>query len=112
MSREQKSADEIMNEKIEERGWNEMYQYHNQKDSRYIEPLDMTEDEYIAYSKEVAIKAIENQDPNLCEEYFELQRRAVYGNHYNIIKDMEELEEQMWILGTGEKIENSGPKLH
>lgn len=111
MSREQKSGDEIYNEKIEERGWNEMYQIQPKK-NRDIEPLDMTEEEYIAYAKEIAMKAIENQDPDLCEEYFELQRRALHGNHYSIIQGMDELEVQMWMLGTGEKIENDGPKLH
>ncbi len=47
----------------------------------------------------------------MCETYFELQRRAVYANGFYPDAEMEELEEQMWALGTDEKIENIGRHL-
>lgn len=108
---EKKSAGEVLREKYEERGWDEENtQAGDNKEP--IEPLDLTEEEYIAYSKELAKKAIENQDPDLVSDYFELQRRAIHGNHYNFVKELEEEEKLMWTLGTGEKIESTGPKLH
>lgn len=108
---EKKSAGEVLREKYEERGWNEMYETVRVDTKERIEPLDLTEEEYQAYARELARKALENQDPDKADEYFELQRRATYGNHYNQIEDLEKAEEIMWTLGTGEKIENEGPRL-
>lgn len=108
---EKKSAGEVLREKYEERGWDEMYEQIRVDTKEKIEPLDLTEEEYQAYARELAKKAIENQDSDKADEYFELQRRATYGNRYGQIKDLEEAEEIMWTLGTEEKIDSAGPRL-
>lgn len=110
MMEEKKLAGEVLDEKYEERGWNEDPKEIEKRPT--VEKLDLTEEEYIAYAHELATKAIENEDPELASEYFELQRRAVYGNRYGVIKDLEEAEEIMWNLGIEEKQEDIGPKLH
>lgn len=109
---EKRSAGEVLREKYEDRAWDEMYTSARNDKRPEIEPLDLTEEEYIAYSRELVEKALENEDPDKASEYFELQRRAVYGNHYASVKGLEEAEEKMWTLGTGEIIESFGPKLH
>ena len=39
---------------------------------------------------------LQDRDEKLCETYFELQRRAYYGNRYSSIVKLEEVEEEMW----------------
>lgn len=76
-----------------------------------IEPLPISEEQYIAYAKVLARKAIDNNDPNTCHEYFELKRRAVFGNHYySEIAGMEEIERQIWEIGHAEKTVDNGRK--
>lgn len=111
MAVEKKSADEVLKEKYEERGWNEMYTWQDNKTSE-IEPLPLTEEEYRDFSRLLAKMALNDQNPALCEMYFEMQRRAFYANRYFPIEDLEEEEKEMWSLGTGEVIDNSGPSLH
>lgn len=107
---EKKSADEVFREKYEERGWFDKYDISN-KDKKDIEPLSMTENEYKEFAAILAHQALEEKDEKMCETYFELQRRAVYANGFYPDAEMEELEEQMWALGTDEKIENIGRHL-
>ena len=106
-----KSSDEVLRERFEERGWDEMYQSTRVNEKVSVEPLDLTEKEYQEYSRELASRAVSERDPNLCELYFETQRRAIYGNHYSPVQGLDSEEVQMWALGTGEKIENQGPRL-
>lgn len=47
-----------------------------------IEPLPISEEKYIACLQVLAKKAIDNNDQKACQEYFELKRRAIFGNHY------------------------------
>lgn len=76
-----------------------------------IEPLPISEEQYIACLQILARKAIDNNDPNTCHEYFELKRRAVFGNHYySEIAGMEEIENQMWEIGLDEKVVDNGRK--
>lgn len=76
-----------------------------------IEPLPISEEQYIACAKVLARKAIDNNDPNTCHEYFELKRRATFGNHYYVeFAGMEEIERQMWEIGHDEKTVDNGRK--
>ena len=111
MTIEKKSADEVLREKYEERGWFEIYDWRD-KGSRDIEPIPMTEEEYRVFSSLLIRLALKDQNPNLCEQYFELQRRAVYANGYHPLDGVEAEEMEMWTLGTGEVIENTGHGLH
>lgn len=108
---EKKSADEVLREKYEERGWFEIYDWQS-KGSRDIEPLPMKEEEYRVFSGLLIRLALKDQNPDLCEMYFELQRRAVYANGYYPLEDVEDEEMAMWTLGTGEVIEKTGHGLH
>lgn len=65
-----------------------------------IEPLPINEEQYIACLQVLSKKAIDNNDPDTCHEYFELKRRAVFGNHYyKEFAGMEEIERQLWQIG-------------
>lgn len=86
-------------EKLEARGWN----------IPQIAPLPITEEQYLACIQIIAKKAIDNNDPKACEEYFELKRRAVFGNrYYKGFDGMEEIERQMWQIGHDEKTVDNG----
>ncbi len=111
MTVEKKSADEVLREKYEERGWNEMYNWQDNK-TRDIEPLPLTEEEYGELSRLLAKMALNDQNPELCEMYFEIQRRAFYANRYFPLEDLEDEEKEMWSLGTGEIVEEKGHGLH
>ena len=103
--KEKKSADEVLREKREERGWDE-----KSEDIRNIEriaPLPLSLEEYKFFCLLLSKLALQDQNSEYCEMYFELQRRATYGNHYPLLKEMAELEQEMWSLGTGEIIEQN-----
>lgn len=103
MQRNHKSAWEVMDEKYEDRGWGK-YNMTPQKSSfEPVEPLEYSENEYRKLAVALAAKAIETQDASLCEAYFELQRRASFGNHYSSIPELEEIEEELFTMGTREK---------
>lgn len=109
---EKKSASEVLREKYEERGWFDINNWSN-RENRDIESLTMTEEEYHEFSSLLAELALKDKDEELCEMYFELQRKAVYGNGYAPVQGLEEEEEQMWALGTGEIVDNNkAPRLH
>lgn len=108
---EKKSANEILREKYEERGWFELDDFLN-KEKREIEKLPMTEEEYKEFSRFLAREALQESDEQLCELYFEIQRRAVYANAYGPVEGLEEEEMAMWAMGTDEKLESQGRSLH
>ncbi|MDE5630747.1 MAG: hypothetical protein K2I70_04015 [Bacilli bacterium] len=108
---EKKSAKEVLMEKYEERGWYDMYDW-TTKTERDIDTLPFSEEEYREFSSLLAKMALQDQNSDLCEMYFEIQRRAVYGNGYYPLDINEEEEMQMWALGTGEVMENVGHGLH
>ncbi len=108
---EKKSADEVLREKYEERGWFEIYDWYD-KDKEEIDSLPMTEEEYRIFATLLAKLALKDRNEQFCEMYFELQRRAVYANGFYPIEELEALEKEMWSLGTGEKVEDVGCRLH
>ena len=85
-----------LNEMIGDRGWNEQNELDEIKNAPQIKPLPIKEEQYRACVITLAKKALYYNDPNACEEYFELKRRALHGNHYSEIAGMEEIEIQMW----------------
>ena len=110
MTREIRTADEVLQEKREERGWDQ------DQDTvirlrEEIKPLPITEEEYRSVSLLLAKLALYDQDPKLCEMYFDMQRRASYGNGYPLMEEMSEIEQNMWSLGTGEPVEKGKGQL-
>lgn len=103
MAKEYRSASDILREKYEERGWDQETQS-NIRTQAKIEPLPLSEEEYRKLSFLLAKLTIQDRDPNLCETYFELQRRAHYGNRYFPIEELSEIEEEMFSIGTEEII--------
>ncbi len=100
-----------LDEKWEDRGWNEPDEKIDEKiTSIEIKPLPINEEQYRACAMTLAKKAISNNDLKACEEYFELKRRAVFGNKYSEIDGMEDIERKMWEFGTGEKAVDNGRK--
>lgn len=57
-----RSADEVLREKYEERGWFEIYDWKN-KELRNIDPLPLTEEEYREFSALLIRLAIKDQNP-------------------------------------------------
>lgn len=103
MSNEFRTADEVVKEKYEERGWDK------DRDKRVVAreevtPLSLSEEEYRSFSLLLAKLALQDQDVKLCDVYFEIQRRAFYGNGYSSIEEMAAIEQKLWSLGTGEFI--------
>lgn len=101
-----------LNEKYEDRHWNRPNSSLGEiENESKIDPLPITEDQYLACIQIIAKKAIDNNDPKACEEYFELKRRAVFGNrYYKGFDGMEEIERQMWQIGHDEKTVDNGRK--
>ena len=54
---------------------------------------------------------LQDRDEKLCETYFELQRRAYYGNRYSSIVKLVEVEEEMGNMGTKEFVDEQGKHL-
>ncbi len=107
MTKEYRTASEILKEKYEERGWNQEMGFDTKATStEQIKPLPFSEEEYRSFSVLLAKLALQDKDPNLCETYFELQRRAYYGNRYSPIEEMSKNEQEIWSLGTGEIVED------
>lgn len=102
MAEQFRTTNQVLQEKLEDRGWKE----ENMKLREQIKPLPLTEEEYRSFSILLAKMALYDKDPNLCEMYFDMQRRASYGNRYPLMEEMAEIEKNMWSLGTGETIEN------
>ncbi len=108
MSKEYRTAYDVFKEKYEERGWDQDQELGldtRDKSVEPIKPLPLSEEEFRNFSLLLAKLALQDKDPALCETYFELQRRAVYGNKYSPIEGISQIEQEMWSLGTGEKTE-------
>lgn len=107
MSQEHRAADEVVKEKYEERGWNQETDFNRRRTVEPVKPISLTEEEYKIFSSLLAKIVLQDKNPELYETYFELQRRAYYGNGYSPIEEMAEIEQEMWNLGTGEIIEDT-----
>lgn len=108
MSQENRTADEVVKEKYEEQGWNQETDLNRRRTTvEPVKPISLAEEEYKIFSSLLAKIALQDKNPELCETYFELQRRAYYGNGYSPIEEMAEIEQEMWSLGTGEIIEDT-----
>lgn len=106
MENYQKSANEVVKEKYEDRGWSDKKIDDNLPKEK-IESLPISEEDYQKFSCLLAKLALKDNNKELCATYFEIQRRAIYGNGYKTIKGMKSIEERLWTLGTGEKINSS-----
>lgn len=97
--------------KYEDRGWGTIGEETEKeilkKMKPEIIPLPISEAQYKACAAMLAKRAISDNDAKSCQEYFELKRRAIYGNKYSEIDGMEDIERQMWKIGTGEKAPSS-----
>lgn len=108
MTSEFRTADKVLREKYEDRGWNQETDIDmNLEPTEQINPLPLSQEEYERFSLLLAKLALHDKDPKLCEMYFDLQRRASYGNGYPFIEELSEIEQEMWSFGTGEKMESS-----
>lgn len=110
MAIQERSAEDVLREKYEERGWNEDTDL-KIKPREEIKPLPLSEEEYQKLSFLLAKIVLQDRDENLCETYFELQRRAYYGNKYFPIDELKEVEEEMWNIGTKEFADEQGKHL-
>lgn len=111
MDNEVGRLDRDLNAMYEDRGWNKPGEKKDEEITPIeIKPLPISEEQYRACAMMLAKKALNNNDPKACEEYFELKRRAVFGNKYSEIDGMEDIERQMWEMGTGEKVVENGRK--
>ena len=99
----------VTDEKNEDRGWGQYDIPENITPIAPIPPLPLSEEEYNSFSLLLAKLALNMNDEKLrvklCDVYFELQRCANYGNGYAINKAMESIEQKLWTIGTGERIE-------
>lgn len=66
-----------------------------------VKPLPYNLKEYEIFMKLLSKIALNDKDRNLCDVYFDLQKRAIYGNGY--YNTDEKIDREMWNLGTGEK---------
>lgn len=96
----EKSADQVLREKYEERGWDQDTWEQSQNTNREsIDPVPLSEEEYQLFQLLLGKVAVSDRNPNLCEIYFDMQRRAVYGNGYAQNDRMEEVERELWEIG-------------
>lgn len=110
MAIEGHSAEDVLREKYEERGWIEDIDL-KIKPREEIKPLPISEEEYQKLMFLLAKIVLQDRDEKLCETYFELQRRAIYGNSYSSIEELKEVEEEMWNIGTKEFADEQGKHL-
>ena len=107
MENYQRSANEVVKEKYEDRGWTEDNRLGDDLPKTKIESLPISEEDYQKFSYLLAKLALKDSNKELCATYFEIQRRAINGNGYKTIKGMKSIEERLWTLGTGEKVNSS-----
>lgn len=108
MSKDYRTTADVVKEKYEDRGWNQSSDVSTRNTPiEPIKPLPLTEEEYRKFSMLWAKLALQDRDSKKCEIYFDLQRRAYYGNGYSSLKEMKKIEQEMWSLGTGEIIEDA-----
>lgn len=109
MSDNIRTTRDVINEKYEDRGWNidSMLDREVSFQKSEIAPLPLSYEEYQTFSNLLAKLALQEEDQNLCDLYFNLKRRSFYGNGYSQPDNIESIERDLWTIGTGEKIENS-----
>lgn len=98
---ENRTTKDVIEEKFEDRGWKRredrelnMMMHEDKK------PLPFNLEEYEAFMQLLSKLALNDEDKNLCDIYFDVQRRAVYENGY--YNNNEEIDRKMWNLGTEE----------
>ena len=104
---------DVVKEKYEERGWDLDNESNLETRSKeQINALPFTEEERAQEAKMILAKlALKDRDSSLCDMYFELQRRAYYGNGYLPIEELSSMEQEMWSMGTGEIVSTAKQKL-
>lgn len=110
MAKEYRSSDDVLKVKYEERGWNQEGQS-SIKTREKIEPLPLKEEEYRKLSFLLAKLILQDKDYKLCETYFEIQRRAYYGNRYFPIEELAEIEQELWNMEPDENVNNDNKRL-
>lgn len=95
----EKSADEVFIEKRVERGWNQDDQNISPREREPLKPLPLTNEEYQTFQAILRKLALYERKPELCDLYFELERRATYGNKYPQSEGVEEMEQELWNIG-------------
>lgn len=106
MSYNERTTYDVIREKYEDRDWDlEQNSSVNIEQQEKINPLPLSEEEYKIFCSLLSKIALYDNDSKLCETYFDLQRRAYFGNRYHPIDEMTEIEQEMWSIGTGEKSE-------
>lgn len=101
---EERSFEERLDEKYEDRGWGK-YASPTHERREEIPKLPISEKEYQLLSLLLGKLALKDRDESLCGVFFEVQRRATFGNMYKKTEGLEAVERKMWTLGTGQEIE-------
>lgn len=96
----EKSADQVLAEKRMERGWDQEDEITRTRETEPIKALPLTNEEYQIFQSILRKLALYEQKPELADLYFELERRATYGNKYPQIEGTEEMEQELWNMGT------------
>ncbi len=96
----EKSADEVLQEKRSERGWDQEDEMIRHRDVEPVEPLPLTNEEYQVFQSILRKLALYEKKPELCDLYFELDHRATYGNHYPQSEGVEDIEQELWDIGS------------
>ena len=88
--------------KFEERGWfnTETGEWIQEKKAEFnkVSALPITIEDYTNLSTNLLKLGIKDRNPQISEVYFELQRRAVWGNSYYIEQSKED-EGTLWDIG-------------
>jgi len=99
-----RTTEDVRNEKNEDRGWHQGYEIGSKKNyPDSIPPLPLSEAEYHTMALLVSKIAIQDESEQYASIYFDLQRRATYGNRFSQPQGMEEVERVMWSLGSTSK---------
>lgn len=105
---EERSLGERLDEKYEDRGWGK-YAPPTYERREEIPKLPISEKDCQVLSLLLGKLALQDQDEkfakDLCDVFFEVQRRADFGNHYKKTEELEVVERKLWTLGTGQKLE-------
>lgn len=108
MTNKYRTTEQVIKEKYEDRGWDQDTSFDMRDTSvEQVKPLPLSEEEYKTFALLFSKLALQDQNPELCGVYFELQRRAYYGNRYLPLQEMSEIEQEMWNLGTSEIVEST-----
>lgn len=107
-----KSVKERLDEKLEDRGWGKydiLGDYHSSNDDMNdVKPLPLSDEEYQKFALLLGKLSVQDQNPNLCDIYFELRDRATKGNHYKEPSGEEfwKMEEAMFEIGSNPDLRN------